>query len=327
MATTPSAQHPSEVNPDASEESEEPDTSFPDRVWRALTDHRPDPQSPKQLRATKRLTAYENRTAWTMVVLALVYLVIYSFYVLDLDLTSTERGQLNTAMNVIWVVFIVDLTIRTILAPKHFAYLVHHPIDVLAVAVPAFRVLRVLRVLTAGQWLISRGSRLKFGRTATAVVVAVIFLTYLSALAVLNAERGAKGASIESFGDAVWWALVTMATVGYGDYVPVTVNGRIIAVGVMVVGISLLGLVGASVASAVVNRLSGKQEQGQSEVKKDIEQLTAEVAALREALAQAGFHASKPTSPAATATSPARDPHEDPSSVPRGQSPQDPSES
>lgn len=266
-----------------------------DRFWKHITDQRADPTKPRQVAAEKRLHTYENRTAWTMVVLALGYLVLYSFYVLDTDLTLQDRFYLNLGMNIIWGIFIIDLTIRAILAPKHIAYLVRHPIDVLAVAVPAFRFLRVLRVLTAGQWLISRGSRLRIGRTATAVVIAVLFLTYLSSLAVLNAERGAKGANIESFGDAIWWSLVTMATVGYGDYVPVTLNGRIIAVGVMVVGISLLGLVGASVASAVVTRLSGKAQEGQDEVKADVTELRSEIAALREALAQAGFHAPTPS--------------------------------
>ena len=259
-----------------------------DRVWAHITDSKPDPQNPRQVRAQARLDAYERRTALVMVLLAIGYLVLYSFYVLDQTLTSQGLNRLDLAMNVIWVVFIVDLTLRAVLAPKHIAYLVHHPLDVIAVAVPAFRVLRVLRVLTAGQWLISRGSRLRIGRTATAVVFAVVFLTYLSSLAVLNAERGAKGADIESFGDAVWWSLVTMATVGYGDYVPVTTNGRVVAVGLMVVGISLLGLVGASVASAVVTRISGRAQQGQSELKEDLEALRGEIAALRQALTDSG---------------------------------------
>jgi len=270
-----------------------------DRIWKHLTDQNPDPDNARQVRAAERLNSYTSRTALTMVILALGYLVVYSFYVLDLDLTSGDRSNLNTVMNIIWGIFIADLTIRTVLAPRHIAYLVHHPIDVLAVAVPAFRVLRVLRVLTAGQWLISRGSRLRIGRTATAVVLAVIFLTYLSALAVLNAERGAKGATIETFGDGIWWSLVTMSTVGYGNYTPVTTNGRIIAVGVMVVGISLLGLVGASVASAVVSRLSGKQQQGQDEVRSEMKQLVAEVASLREELAEAGVI--KPRTPSSAA--------------------------
>lgn len=283
-----------------------------DRAWAHITDNKPDPGHPRQVRAQGRLDAYEHRTALAMVLLAVGYLVLYSFYVLDEGLTSQGLDRLDTAMNVIWVVFIADLTLRTVLAPKHIAYLVHHPLDVIAVAVPAFRVLRVLRVLTAGQWLISRGSRLRFGRTATAVVFAVAFLTYLSSLAVLNAERGAKGADIKSFGDAVWWSLVTMATVGYGDYVPVTANGRIVAVGLMVVGISLLGLVGASVASAVVTRIGGRAQEGQSEVKKDLEALRTEIAALRQALLDAGVSGRTQPSPTDSAppASPAKPAHQ-----------------
>lgn len=283
-----------------------------DRAWAHITDNKPDPGNPRQVRAQGRLDAYEHRTALAMVLLAVGYLVLYSFYVLDEGLTSQGLDRLDTAMNVIWVVFIADLTLRTVLSPKHIAYLVHHPLDVIAVAVPAFRVLRVLRVLTAGQWLISRGSRLRFGRTATAVVFAVAFLTYLSSLAVLNAERGAKGADIKSFGDAVWWSLVTMATVGYGDYVPVTANGRIVAVGLMVVGISLLGLVGASVASAVVTRIGGRAQEGQSEVKKDLEALRTEIAALRQALLDAGFSGTTQPSPTDSAppASPAKPAHQ-----------------
>ena len=282
------------------EATSQEEQSRADRIWKHLTDQTPDPENARQVRAAQRLNSYEGKTALAMVILALGYLVVYSFYVLDLNLTTSDRSALNTVMNVIWGIFIVDLTTRTILAPRHIAYLVHHPIDVLAVAVPAFRVLRVLRVLTAGQWLISRGSRLRIGRTATAVVIAVVFITYLGALAVLNAERGAKGATIETFGDALWWALVTMSTVGYGDYTPVTGNGRIIAVGIMIVGVGLLGLVGASVASAVVSRLSGKQQQGQDEVRSEIKQLLSEVAALRQELAEAGVI--KPRTPASKPT-------------------------
>lgn len=288
-----------------------------DRAWHALTHQHPDPDNAKQMRAAQRLNTYENKTAWAMVILSIVYLVLYSFYVLEPDLTDTQRSLLNTGMNIIWFTFIADLLIRATLAPHFFAYLVHHPIDVIAVAIPALRVLRVLRVLTAGQWLISRGSRLRFGRTATAVVIAVVFVMYLSALAVLNAERGSQGSNIETFPEALWWSVVTMSTVGYGEYYPVTVNGRIIATGVMVVGISLLGLVGASVASSVISRLSGRTQEGQDEVKAQILALANEVAALRQELADAGL------TRRATATSPPVDP----SDGQHARSPSDPSSS
>lgn len=282
-----------------------------DRYWQALTHQHPDPDNAKQMRASERLTAYENKTAWSMVILSIIYLILYSFYVLDTDLVGTTRSLLNAGMNVIWIIFIADLAIRAILAPRTLAYLVHHPVDVIAVAIPAFRVLRVLRVLTAGQWLISRGSRLRFGRTATAVVIAVIFVMYLSSLAVLNAERGAPGAKIVDFPDALWWSIVTMSTVGYGEYYPVTTNGRIIAAGVMVVGISLLGLVGASLASSVISRLSGQALQGQGEVRAQVQALTKEIAALRQELADAGLLTRR-----APPEDPSNDRHEPPQSGP-----------
>lgn len=76
----------------------------------------------------------------------------------------------------------------------------------------------------------------------------------LGALAVLNAERGARGANIVTFGDAVWWACTTVTTVGYGDRFPVTTEGRCVAVVVMVVGIGLVGTVVAAVGNTMLAR-------------------------------------------------------------------------
>lgn len=78
----------------------------------------------------------------------------------------------------------------------------------------------------------------------------------------LDAERGQSDANIGTYGDAVWWALTTVSTVGYGDHFPVTVTGRSVAGGLMVAGIALLGTLTAT--------------------RRDVEALTREVAALRE---------------------------------------------
>ena len=66
----------------------------------------------------------------------------------------------------------------------------------------------------------------------------------VGALAILDAERGNSG-PIQSFGDAVWRALTTISTIGYGDMYPVTLLGRFVAVGLMVCGIGVLGVVTA----------------------------------------------------------------------------------
>ena len=163
----------------------------------------------------------------------------------------------------------------------------HGPIDVIAAVVPAFRVLRVLRVLTAGQWLMARGRRLAAGRTAAAIVAAVAVLAVMGALAVLDAERGAEGANIADFGDALWWALTTMSTVGYGDRFPVTVVGRLVAVGMMIVGVSLLGVVSGTLASSFLAKIRGEQRRGDEAVLEQLARLQEQVEALTRAVVDA----------------------------------------
>ncbi|NDD52054.1 MAG: two pore domain potassium channel family protein, partial [Actinobacteria bacterium] len=72
---------------------------------------------------------------------------------------------------------------------------------------------------------------------------------YISAVQITIAERGAEGSNIKDFGDGIWWAFTTVTTVGYGDRFPITGEGRFLAVLLMIMGISLVGVITASVAS------------------------------------------------------------------------------
>jgi len=66
--------------------------------------------------------------------------------------------------------------------------------------------------------------------------------------------------TIRSWGDALWWSLTTLTTVGYGDHVPVTTTGRLIAAGVMVAGVAVIGAVAAVVALVVALRVAREEE-------------------------------------------------------------------
>lgn len=192
-----------------------------------------------------------------MTALALLFLVVYA---LPLVWPAAPEGLLGAALVAnlaIWLVFALDLAVRVALAENRVRWLARHPIDVLTVALPALRPLRVLRVFTAGHSLLTRRGGLV--KTGQVVLLSASLLILIGALGVLDAERGDPDATIRSFGDALWWAMATVTTVGYGDLYPVTTAGRWVAAALMLLGISVLGVVTAGVAAWFVATTEGEQ--------------------------------------------------------------------
>lgn len=97
------------------------------------------------------------------------------------------------------------------------------------------------------------GRSLHLKATGVATVVLGV-VTFLGAWAVVVAEHGTPRANLKTYPQALWWAVETATTVGYGDFFPVTFGGRVIAVVVMVVGITTYGLVTAALATWFVSR-------------------------------------------------------------------------
>jgi len=119
------------------------------------------------------------------------------------------------------------------------------------VLLPPLRPLWLLR-LVAG---LNRatGAALR-GRIVAIAAVSALLVVWVSSLAVLEAERYAPGATILTLGDALWWALVTITTVGYGDLYPITLQGRLAAAVLMISGLLLLGVITATLSSYVIER-------------------------------------------------------------------------
>jgi voltage-gated potassium channel len=110
------------------------------------------------------------------------------------------------------------------------------------------------------------------------MVLLVIVVLTSSTLAVLEFETDVPGGNIRSGADAIWWAVVTMATVGYGDYFPVTPWGRAAAVALMTVGIGIFGVLASYLANFF---LPTRDSAGDSE---DLAGIQADLAALDERL-------------------------------------------
>ncbi len=167
------------------------------------------------------------------------------------------------------------------LAPHRWRWFYTHLFDLAIVVLPMLRPLRLLRLVTILA-ILQRSAGTAFrGRVLVYVAGAGSLLVFTAALAALDAERGVPHAHIETFPQAVWWAFETISTVGYGDYTPVTDVGRLVAVGLMIGGIATLGIVTATLASWIVDRVAQTEIDTRSATRGQIRELSAQVAELK----------------------------------------------
>ena len=240
----------------------------------------------------RRFLAFERAVEVPLLLLALLMLpllLLPEFF----DLSAEVQDGLLLGEWFIWSAFALELGIKTYLSPNRKKYLFDHWYDVVIVFVPFLRPLRIVRSLrvlrmTRALRLLSYGVRLvhearlmvmSHGLHYAAIVGAGVFFA-LSGLALLF-ERDAGDANIRTFGDAIWWGIATITTVGYGDRFPVTTEGRAISVFIMLLGISLFSLITASVAAMFVKPSAEKQEATLEDVLQRLEEMEARLLAVQ----------------------------------------------
>src|SRR5215469_11088338 len=191
-----------------------------------------------------RLAAYEARTQTPLDLLALATLWIVVVPATDFSTAHDVRAVVLAIQGAIRLVYAIDITIRSALARRHMHYLVTHPVAIAAVILPPVRVIFSLRLVRS---LFRRGHLSRFLLAASVLVLNGAAIVYL-------VERHAPGSNIHTLGQSLWWSVTTVTTVGYGDYVPVTVPGRITACFIMATGLLTLAVVTAQVASSFVSQ-------------------------------------------------------------------------
>ncbi len=195
-------------------------------------------------------------TYWPLLIASLLFIVAYSWQVIA-NLEGTAEIVARGFILLTWVVFVVDYLVRLWLSSPRGKWFRHHIFDLLVVMLPALKPLRLLQALTNVSKRSSAGTALR-SRISIYGAGAALVLIWVASLAILDAERGKPGANIETFGEAVWWACVTITTVGYGDYYPVTGLGRTVAVMLMGVGVGLVGVVTATFSSWVLEKAAAR---------------------------------------------------------------------
>jgi voltage-gated potassium channel len=223
---------------------------------------------------------WQELTGWPLTVAAAVFLVAYAWEVLG-RLDGAAAGVADTVINVTWLLFLGDYITNLVLAERRGHWFVTHLFDFVVVALPVLRPLRLLRLVTLVSILQRRASSAFRGRVVLFAASTTALLLFVASLAVLDAERGAVDASITTFPQALWWSFVTITTVGYGDLFPVTGAGRLIAAGVMLSGIALIGVVTATLASWIVERVARHDDDADVRTRQHVRELTEEIRLLR----------------------------------------------
>lgn len=210
--------------------------------------------------APRRLTRWEHRTDVPLLVASLLYLAGYAVRVLVPPHTEPWNDAALAVIGATWFLFALDYGVRLRLSGLGRRFVRVHWLDTLVLLLPPLRPLRVVQILTRVQLHRERPRLSLYGRVMAYAGTSALVLGFTASLAVYQQERDAPGATIRTFGDAVWWACATLTTVGYGDAVPVTPLGRVIAAALMACGLALLGAVTGSFSSWLVQVFARQQD-------------------------------------------------------------------
>ncbi|WP_339128211.1 ion channel [Streptomyces sp. f51] len=207
------------------------------------------------------LTRWEHRTEVPLAVGSLLFLAAYAVHVLAHQLPQEGRDVCLSVIAATWAAFLTDYLVRWRLSGQGPRFVRRHLLDTVVLILPLMRPLRVVKLYDAVQYRRGEPRLPLYARVIFYASLSVLLLGFSGALAVYQAEYRAPHATIVTFGDSVWWAASTLATVGYGDVTPVTPRGRTIAVAMMACGLGLLGAVTGSFSSWLLQVFSREGDE------------------------------------------------------------------
>ena len=233
-------------------------------------------------RGEQNLAEWEERTSRPMFVASVLYLLAFAAPIMSTRIQEPYDVYLNIIQMILWGLFAADYCIRLYLAPRRLYFITHNLMNLAIVLLPAWRIvsfLAMIHLTTNRQY--KRLSELAvklFGYTAIFII--------MFALAIYSVESSEPGAMIRDLPTAYWWTFTTLATVGYGDVYPITGIGRVIAVVVMLYGVGMVAVATGALASWIIEKIGGREEQEYPATKADVDDLRQEISELRALLAR-----------------------------------------
>ena len=202
---------------------------------------------------------WEKIVEWPLLAASVLFLIGYSWRVVA-ELDGPRSLLVGVVLATAWLVFLADYVVHLYLARERGRWFITHLFDLLVVFLPVLRPLRLLRLVTKLPVFQRSPGQAVRSWVGLYLIGATSLLIWMGSLVALDAERRSPGANITTMGDSVWWAFTTVSTVGYGDYFPVTGTGRLVAIGLMLGGVTLVGVVTATLASWIIDRIAAVGE-------------------------------------------------------------------
>jgi len=216
--------------------------------------------------------------------MAILALLIVPALILEEHAQRAGVRQIAAGLNwIVWIAFCAEFLGKLALAPSRREFVRTSWFDLLIIslsppflvpnalqgvrAVRAVRILRMLRFVRAAAVAaigLKEASEVFRQRRFHYVALTAIVVVSLGAVGIFAVERG-ENKSITTLGDAFWWAIVTTTTVGYGDVSPVTTEGRLIAIALMILGIGFIGVLTATITSFFLDPVKATQQTTQIE--------------------------------------------------------------
>ncbi len=207
-------------------------------------------------------------------------------------MTAEEHVLLIGLDTLICVVFIVEYMVRSYCSGSWREYFRGHWYDLLgSIPIPMivttplrllrwFRLLRLFTIFFRLRQAFRMAKVIKASNVLAYTVIVAASIIMLCAMLLYWIESPANQ-DIQSFFDSLWWAVITVTTVGYGDTVPLTSAERIVAMTLMIAGIGIIGSLAASIASLIIG--SGSKEDGDARENTDVASQLERLSLLRDA--------------------------------------------
>lgn len=220
----------------------------------------PTPRPADERTPIQRSQHFERFTAWP-VFLASILFVGATFGLLSGSIHDPDLVRLTQVVAVVaYALVLLEFLIRLVLA-RHAAraFFRRYWYELVGLLLPLLRPFVIIVYL----WRLPSFQRSGATLRARLLITTFLFMfmyVYLVSSIVWLVERHAPGANIVNLDDAIWWGFATLSTVGYGDFVPITATGRVLAVGLMIGGIAIVGTTTALIVSVLSEQLNLRRD-------------------------------------------------------------------